>query len=293
MGRVTGVASRYVSAVGVSERIIAVEAELPPAERRVAELVLRDAGAVAFGTVAEVAATSDTSGPTVVRLATRLGFGGFADLQAAIRDEVTDRLRPAADRIRDRPVPDAVAGTLAAELENVHATLEGMSTEAYTTAVGLLAGRSQRVAVMSGDASHGVAHLFASNLGMIRPGVALVSGTATRVTRDLALLDPGDVVVALDLRRYERWLLNALDEATRVGAVRIAITDSAISPVATGSAATFVVAADSPGPFDSHVGSLALCNALVAGAAARLRRSASDRLDRVEQAWRAHGDLSE
>ena len=277
----------------VQERITAAEPVLTPSERKVAELVLADAGAVAFGTVAEVAAASGTSGPTVVRFAVRLGFRGFGGLQDAIRAEVGERLRPAAERIRERPVNDAVAGTLDADLDNVHATLAAVAPDAYARAIALLAGRPQRVAVLAGDATYGVAHLFSSDLGMIRAGVQLVSGSATRVTRALALLDEGDVVVAIDLRRYERWVVTAVADAQTAGARIIAITDSAISPVAAGAEATFVVAAASPGPFDSHVGTLALCNALVAGTAARLRRSATDRLDRVEQAWRATGALTQ
>jgi DNA-binding MurR/RpiR family transcriptional regulator len=53
----------------------------------------------------------------------------------------------------------------------------------------------------------------------------------------------------------------------------------------------FTVAAEGAGPFDSHVGTLALVNALVAGVAGRLRRSATDRLDRLEAHWRATGAL--
>ena len=44
--------------VRVSQRIIEAQADLPPAERRVAELVLADTRAVAFGTVASAKACS-------------------------------------------------------------------------------------------------------------------------------------------------------------------------------------------------------------------------------------------
>jgi hypothetical protein len=53
------------------------------------------------------------------------------------------------------------------------------------------------------------------------------------------------------------------------------------------------VAAEGAGVFDSHVGTLALANALATGTAARLRRSATRRLDAVESAWRAAGALVE
>jgi DNA-binding MurR/RpiR family transcriptional regulator len=48
----------------------------------------------------------------------------------------------------------------------------------------------------------------------------------------------------------------------------------------------FTGAAEGPGPFDSHVGTLALANALVAAVADRIRVRAAARLDRLEHAAR-------
>ena len=66
----------------------------------------------------------------------------------------------------------------------------------------------------------------------------------------------------------------------------VAVTDGPLSPLVTGAEAWFAVTAEGAGPFDSHVGTLALLHALVAGVADRLRGSATDRLDRLEAAWR-------
>jgi hypothetical protein len=67
----------------------------------------------------------------------------------------------------------------------------------------------------------------------------------------------------------------------------IAITDSPLSPLASLASETFFVAAQGVGPFDSLVGALALVNALVAAVAARLRQTATARLDAIEAAWKA------
>jgi DNA-binding MurR/RpiR family transcriptional regulator len=75
------------------------------------------------------------------------------------------------------------------------------------------------------------------------------------------------------------------------GATAVAVTDSLLSPLAAQAAVSFTVAAEGAGVFDSHVGTHALTNALITGAAARLRRSAAERLDAVEAAWRAAGAL--
>jgi DNA-binding MurR/RpiR family transcriptional regulator len=286
----------------VSAQIDAHLHRLTPAERRVAAVVADDPEAVAFGTVADVARRAGTSGATVVRLATKLDFDGFVELQASVREELARRLRPASERIR-RPAAGDVLGTaLAVEMANVAETLEGVDRAAFDEAVRLLSGPTVRSArfvpggrvfLLSGDASSGVASSFAGELSMLRPGVVLLEGSEVRVARLLADVRPSDVMVVIDLARYDRAVLEAAGRATERGAALVALTDSALSPLAAAAAVSFTASVTGAGPFDSHVGLLALANALLAGVAARLRRSATDRLDQVEAAWRAADALTD
>ena len=328
-----------VYAMMVSAQIDAHLPRLTKAERRVAAVVADDPEAVAFGTVADVGRRAGASGATVVRLAAKLGFEGFVDLQAAVRDEMARRLRPASERIR-RPSPGDVLGTtLATEMANVAATLEAVDPSAFDEAVGLLSGSARlrpastgellegvthlhggprpskaasagtgdasagggrdrrraggRVLVLSGDASSGVASLFTNELSMLRPDVVLVDGSEVRVARLLADVGPSDLVVVFDLARYDRAVLDAAGRAAAAGATLLALTDSALSPLASAATVSFTASVTGAGPFDSHVGLLALANAVLAGVAARLRRSATDRLDQVESAWRTATALTD
>jgi len=280
--------------MSVSAQIDAHLPGLTPAERRVAAVVADDPEAIAFGTVADVARRANVSGASVVRLATKLGFDGFVELQASVRDEMARRLRPASERIRRPAAGDVLGSTLAVEMANVATTLEGVDRRSFDQAVRLLAGRSTgRVFVLSGDASSGIASLLAGELSMLRPGVAPADGSEVRVARLLADVGPSDVVVVIDLARYDRAVLDAAARAAGRGATLIALTDSALSPLAAPARFSFTAAVTGAGPFDSHVGLLALANALLAGVAERLRRSATDRLDQVEAAWRAAAALTD
>ncbi|MCZ7535139.1 MAG: MurR/RpiR family transcriptional regulator [Acidimicrobiia bacterium] len=278
--------SRTVSAL-VAEAAV----HLTPAERRVAEAVIDDPKLVAFGTVAQLAARSSTSGPTVLRFAGRLGFVGFVDLQAFVREQIADQLRPATERIRERPATDVVARTLTTDLDNVRTTLEGVDEAAFAATVGVLADRQRSVYVLAGEDSRGVGVVLATQLDLLRDRVTLIEGSSVRVSRQIAEIAPGDVVVAVDHRRYERWLLEAARRAVSAGAVLVAVSDSALSPLAEAAARVFVAGVRGVGPFDSHAGAFALVHALVAGVAAKLRRRAVGRLDAVEAAWRDGGDL--
>lgn len=257
-------------------------------ERRVAAAILDDPKVVAFGTVAQLAARSDSSGPTVLRFAAKLGFDGFVDLQAAVQEEIADRLRPATQRIRERRPTDVLGQVLAADLDNVRQTLEAVDAAEFQAAVELLADRRVSVFVLASTMSGPVGTALASQLDLLRDGVVAIGGSPLQVARDLVRVQPDDVVVAIDVRRYERWVLDALERVHGRGARVIALTDSRLSPLAAGAKHTFVSDARGVGPFDSAVGALTLVHAFGAAVAARLRRSATGRLDAVEAAWN-HG----
>jgi DNA-binding MurR/RpiR family transcriptional regulator len=275
----------------IAERVAGAAPALTPSERRVADVVLAEPQAVAFGTVAVLAERARTSGPTVVRFAAKLGFQGFADLQQAVQAEMADALRPATARIRERPAGDVLAQVLAADVDNVRSTFEAVDRADFAAAVALLSDRNRRVFVLAGEIARGVGVAFVTQLDLLRNGVIAVGGSPVRVARQLADVSADDVVVAIDHRRYERWLLDALDRVRTAGARVVALTDRALSPVATAAEHTFVVAARGVGPFDSHTATMALVHALAAGVAARLRRSATTRLDAVEVAWLAGEEL--
>ena len=277
----------------LASRITAHADVLPPAERRVAELVLADPSLAAFGTVAELGRRADTSGATVVRLASRLGYDGWVGLQSEVRAGLDQHLRPATERIRQPDLGDVLARTAAREADNVHRTLDAVDRATFDRALALLADRRRTVRIVAGSAQDGIGRMLSDDLDLLRAGVVRVSGSPVAVASRMAHTEPGDVLVAIDLRRYERWVLDATGAALAGGGLVVALTDSRLSPLARGAEVVFVVTADGAGPFDSHVGTLALANALTTGVAARLRRPATERLDRVESAWQSAASLTD
>ncbi len=265
---------------------------LTPAERRVAEVVLERPQLVAFGTVADLAEAASSGAATVVRLASKLGFDGFTGLQASVQHTLAGQLRPAAERIREPAATDAIGRHLQLEIDNVASTLRALDGEVLADVVTHLA-VDPRVFVLSGDASLGVAQQLVADLHALRDDVALIDGNDVAVRRLVAQVRPTDVVVTIDLRRYDRWVVDAARGAQGRGAWCVAVTDSLLSPLAAVAERTLTVAAAGGGPFDSHVGTLALINVIVAGVADRLRREATERLDRAEAAWQAGGALTD
>ena len=262
-------------------------ASLTPSERRIGETILANPQLVAFGTVADVAEAARVGTATVVRFAVKLGFDGYSQLQASVQGDVSGQLRPAVERIRDQRIGDDTLATRHAEVEtaNVRSTLDAIRAGDGRSVVTRLADDTVPVLVLSGVASRGVALQFVGDLEQLRPGVRLLDGNQIDVVRTLALTEPGATLLVLDLRRYERWLIDALSLARDRGAWTVALTDNVLSPLASVAECSFVVSAASTGPFDSHVGTLALLNLFVVEVAAARREHAAARLEAIEEAW--------
>jgi DNA-binding MurR/RpiR family transcriptional regulator len=276
--------------VEIAERIRAQSTALTAAERRVAEAILASPQAVGFGTVADLAAAAGVGAASVVRLAAKLGFEGYSALQACVQGDLVQQLRPAAERIRETGA-GGLATHLSTELANVQATLDAADEPSMAELTSRLADLSRPVRLVSGEATAGVAAQFVVQLHQLRPDVDVLIGSEVAVRRDIAVLPRSATVIVIDLRRYERWVLEAHAMLQHYGIWTAGITDSMLSPIAAKSAVTFIVSAGSQGPFDSHVGTLALLNLVAARAAVDLRAFASDRLATVESAWHEHATL--
>jgi DNA-binding MurR/RpiR family transcriptional regulator len=273
--------------MAVADRIMQQAERLTTTERRIAEVIASEPQTIAFGTVALVAKRANTSGPSVVRLAVKLGYAGFVELQADVQRDVARMLGPARDRIRQQPPSDLLEQVAATEQDNVARTLGGILPAVLERVVDRLSDRRRQVWVLPGDTTAPVGETLAVPLGQLREGVTLLTGSEISAGRMLAGLHPGDTLVVIDVRRYERWLVDLARWAIGEGAALVALTDSPLSPLATVASETFFMAAQSVGPFDSMTGGIALANALVAGVAVRLRSTAPARLDMIESVWGA------
>ena len=139
----------------ISSRL--AQSSLTPALRQVAELLLVDPEAVAFGTVASVAERAGTSTPTVVRTAPALGYDGFAHLREAARAELSMRLSTDAVRVRSAAPASDLDALRDAECSNVTATLDGLDRVALGRPIHLLDNAERQLWVLPSTQTEGVA----------------------------------------------------------------------------------------------------------------------------------------
>jgi DNA-binding MurR/RpiR family transcriptional regulator len=262
---------------------------LSPALRRVAELLLVDPEAIAFGTVAAVAERAGTSTPSVVRLAVALGFAGFGELRDAARAELSVRLNTDAVRVRAEPVSDPVAALLAVEQQNLEATLGALDPSTVEAVVDLLDDDGRGIWVLPSTQTAGVALRFADQLMIVRDGVTLLDGSEMRVMSLTRGLRRGDVLLSMDVPRHELATVRVQGDAVRRRAVPVVLTGSVPVALDTTGGHLLTFACDSVGPFDSLVGLTALTTLLVNGLVTRRRATSARRLGALERTWTTTG----
>jgi len=269
-----------MSSPSTPDLIAAAGDRLTPTERRIAEAVLADPTLLAFGTVSDLAARCDTSRPTIVRFAHKLGFDGYTELQTQVRAELSQELARPSDRIRRT---DAAALSDRAGLEeSFSALLADLTPERLSLLAGPIE-RATSVWILSGETSRAGGHVLHSGLSMLRSGVHLVDDHD--LGRSLGGVDEEDVAIVLDFFRYRRAIQLAAEALAAAGTTIIAITDGPLSPLAALTDLWCQVMVPPIGPFDSSLPAVLAAELLVAQVADDMAGVVAARIDRTETMW--------
>ncbi len=266
------------------DRIRASIPALPPAEQRVARLLLTDPRAFPSLPVGELASRAQVSKPTVVRFCRSIGYDGLADFKLKLAGSVNEGV-PFVHRAVDE---DDKAGDIAVKVvdNSVAALLRYRSATA-----GQALERAMQVLVRAGREGRRIEFHGVGNSGIVaqdaqhkffRLGVrsSAVSDGHVQVM-SATMLEPGDCVVIISNSGRSRDLLDVADIARRRGATMVAITASG-SPLAHEAQAQphVLLAADHPedadrySPMVSRLLHLVIIDILTTGVALRLEQPA-------------------
>lgn len=252
------------------ERIRLRQDSLSPGHRRVARFCLSQPQAASELAAARIGQMVGVSESTVVRLALRLGYEGFPDLQEALRE--TLRARTSSASLAERHSADS--GTLTAMLRsdtrNLAETIADLSHDELVRAVDLLSAANS-IFVVGFRTSFSLAYLASFLMKQVHPQTRLLDDSGGTLPDDLVGLAEGDVLLAISFPRYVRKTVQAVDYAVAHNVRTIAITDSFLSPISIADV-VLSVRHDTPSFFNSNIAATAVVNALVAELAERMGR---------------------
>ncbi|MEV0617413.1 MurR/RpiR family transcriptional regulator [Nonomuraea sp. NPDC050404] len=248
-------------------RLSAAYPELPPAERAVVRVLLDDHPFAALSSLRALAERAGVSPPTASRLFDRLGYGGFADFQAAVRDGARDRSR----------LQEFVAGDAHSELgraaDDLRAGLDGTLAavpEPLCHQVAALLAGAGTVWALGGPLSELAAEYLIRQLASLRPGAHRVPDSVQERARTVLDLGESDVIVAYDFRRYSPGTARFVRAARARGARLVLVTDAWQSPLAAEAEVLVGLPREAAGPIAPLAHEIAVTELLLVATAARL-----------------------
>jgi RpiR family transcriptional regulator, carbohydrate utilization regulator len=263
------------------ERIRASIPALPPAEQRVAKLVLADPRSFASLPVGELADRSHVSKPTVVRFCRSVGYDGLADFKLKLAGSVNEGVpfvhRSVDDDDKAGDIVVKVIDNAVAALLRYRNAAAGQSVERAIAALADACRSGRRIefygvgnsGIVAQDAQHKFFRLGVTASAVVDGHTQVMSAT---------MLKPGDCAVIISNSGRSRDLLDVADIARKKGATVIAITASG-SPLAhetSNGAHNILLAADHPedadrySPMVSRLLHLMIVDILTTGVALRL-----------------------
>lgn len=279
------------------ERVRASMPALPPAEQRVAKLLLADPRNFATLPVGELAERAHVSKPTVVRFCRSVGYDGLADFKLKLAGTVNEGVPFVHRAVDEDDKPGEliikVTDNAVAALLKYRNAAAGHAVERAIEALAAAGQEHKRIeffgvgnsGIVAQDAHHKFFRLGINTAACSDGHVQVMSAT---------MLGPGDCAVVISNSGRSRDLLDAADIARRKGATVIVITASG-SPLAQFAQGhgQVLLAADHPEDFDryspmvSRLLHLNIIDILTTGVALRLGAGLRPVLQEIKRNLRA------
>jgi len=243
--------------------------QLRPSERKLADYILDSPREVLDIAMTELAERAGVSQPTIARFCHALGCGGFREFKIRLAQSIAQSVPSVYRDVRhDEPAPGIIAKVFDRTIGALIEVRNSLSAASVAKAVDLL-GQASRIefygAGGSGIAAQDIQHKF-FRLGI--PSVAYADPHTYSMSA--ALLNKGDVVVAISNTGRTRDIVDAAQSALGCGANVVAITHShsPLAQLATVSlSANIAEETDIFSPMTSRMSHLAIGDILAVGVA--------------------------
>ncbi len=267
------------------QRLTEASVSASRADRALAAYMLAEPTTLPFETAASLALKVSVSEPTVGRFCRSIGYTGFKDLKAHLRDDLGDGPWLIGDRLRDlsarhRAGEDQLAGGLELEMAALVAVYELAQSDAWATVVRRLA-TAPAVFAAGFQTERGMAQIFVNQLQYLRDGVQLIDLSDGNFAPVLARDGDGIALVVFEARRYSRLARDLATAAKAKGVPVTLITDPYCDWAHEVASEVFVVPTQFNLFWESTAQMASLANLLVNGVFMELGPQVEDRMNRV------------
>ncbi|HEY4349864.1 MAG TPA: MurR/RpiR family transcriptional regulator [Paraburkholderia sp.] len=263
--------------------------ELSPQFQMGAGFLLDHPDEVAVSSMRKVAERAQVQPASLVRLSQQLGFPGWNELRNLFVARVRTRPEPLTSRARSLvKSKDALANDLlVAQQHNLEVTA-AHNGRVIVEAARVLR-RAPHVHVAGFRSCYAVAFGLVYGYRLFRPSVSLLNGEAGTLEMQLRTVERDSATIVISFAPYSVEAARVAEAALEQGSKLIAITDSAVSPIALNADKVLIFSHESPSFFPSLVAATAIAEALVAHLLALEGAGAVEQLAIAEQSLHAKG----
>jgi DNA-binding MurR/RpiR family transcriptional regulator len=262
----------------LKDHVAAGQSALPKRLAQAAQFALSHPDEIALGTAASIAEAADVQPSTLVRLARHFGYEGFSDLQSVFRDRLKNRASTYEERLRkietglagDSFEGALLGGFLTAAKYSVESLSEAINPVDFSRCVSLLADAETIYLVAKRRAYPLAAHMSYMFAKLKIKSVTI--DTANGIDSEIVgLIGSRDAAIACSFSPYTPATVEQARMLNENGVPLVAITDSALSPLAACASHWLEVSENDFAGFRSISASMALALALTVAIAERRR----------------------
>jgi DNA-binding MurR/RpiR family transcriptional regulator len=248
---------------------------LPPRLRQIAEFALLHPDDMAFGTAASIAARAEVQPSSLVRFAQQLGFSGFSQLQGIFRERLisgnhAERIERLAAARREGALRDPLQGFIESSMISLQRLAKAEIGDAVEAAAEHLA-KARAIEIIGLRRAFSVASYLGYGLSKLGVRAHLIDGIGGFEPALPNAFDAQDALLAISFRPYTPQTIAVATAAADAGAPVIAITDTALSPLAALAKVRIDVAETDFSGFRSLAATFALASTLMTAIAEKRR----------------------
>jgi len=256
-------------------------------KKQVAKYIVDNHIETAFLTAAELAHRSSVSEPTVIRLATDLGYSGFPEMRAALQDKVQSKLTTLSrlkESHRFKSSTNPAVQSLVTDMKNLQNTLHNLNVRTLNRVVNRIV-QADKVIILGYKMSTCLAQFFQMALKKSIDNTVAVTISPGQFQEELVFTTQESAVIAISFPRYTTAVVRDFRMAKQKGLTTIAITDSELSPLVEHATDYLLARCDFVSYIDSFAAVMSLLCAVATAVSIKSETETLPRLEELEKLW--------
>jgi len=256
-------------------------------KRQIAKYILDNYTEASFLTAAELARRADVSEPTVIRLATDLGYSGFPEMRSALQDKVQSKLTTLhrlKESHRFKSSRNPAIQSLVTDMSNLENTLHNLDVRTLNRVVNRIV-QADKVIVLGYKMSSCLAGFLQMALKKSIDNTVAVTTSTGLFHEELVFTTERSAVIAISFPRYTKAVVQDFRVAQEKGVTTIAITDSELSPLINYATDYLLARCDFVSYIDSFAAAMSLLCAIATAVSIKTEAETLPRLEELEEMW--------